>query len=122
MPNLYDIDASGTDVKCVLEALARRSGANIVVSPDITGSINAHLKQMTVDSILDYLSTVDGFKWQKSGSTYLVANKDRFVAPPAPVEAPPPAPDQYADLGVQIRESGGPCGYCHEGLPEHQDR
>ncbi len=93
MPNLYDIDASGTDVKCVLEALARRSGANIVVSPDITGSINAHLKQMTVDSILDYLSTVDGFKWQKSGSTYLVANKDRFVAPPAPVEAPPPAPE-----------------------------
>lgn len=90
--DLYDIDASGTDLKFVLEALARRSGANIVVSPEITGEINAHLKQMSVDSILDYLSTVQGFKWEKTDGTYLVASKEKLAKPPAPVDAPPPTP------------------------------
>lgn len=84
---VYDIDSSGTDIKYVLEALARRSGANIVVSPDIMGDVSVHLKQMTIDSILDNLATVHGFAWEKSGQTYLVAAKEKFVKP-APAQAP----------------------------------
>ncbi len=86
--DLYDIDASGLDIRMVLEALARRSGANIVVSPDITGEINAHLKQMSVDSILEHLSAVQGFKYQKDGSTYLIGSKEK----PAPEQAAAPKP------------------------------
>lgn len=89
---LYDIDATGTDVKFVLEALARRSGANIVVSPEITGEISAHLKQQSVDSILDFLSAVQGFAWKKSGDTYLVSTKERLLAKPAEVLEPLPEP------------------------------
>lgn len=84
---VYDIDSSGTDIKYVLEALARRSGANIVVSPDIKGNVSVHLKQMTIDSILDNLATVNGFAWEKTGQTYLVAAKEKFVKP-APAKAP----------------------------------
>lgn len=76
---LYDIDATGTDVKFVLEALARRSGANIVVSPDLTGDISVHVKQQSVESILDHLSAVQGFAWRKSGDTYLVASKEKLA-------------------------------------------
>ncbi|MCE5315392.1 MAG: secretin N-terminal domain-containing protein [Armatimonadota bacterium] len=83
---LYDVDSSSTDIKYVLEALARRSGANIVVSPDIAGDVSVHLKQMTIDSILEHLAKVQGFAWQKSGDTYLVADKERFAKP---VEAAP---------------------------------
>lgn len=89
-PDLYDIDVSGADVRFVLEALARRSGANIVVSPDIEGQVNAHLKQMSVDAILDYLSTVQGFKWRRSDGTYLVASKERLDKPAPFVEPSPP--------------------------------
>ena len=85
---LYDVDATGTDIKFVLEALARRSGVNIVVSPDITGPINAHLSQMTIDSIMDRLATVQGFGWKVDGNTYLVASNDR-LNPPPPQKADP---------------------------------
>lgn len=90
--DLYDVDASATDVKLVLEMLARRSGANIVVSPEVTGDINAHLKRVSVDAILDFLSTAQGFKWEKSGDTYLVASKEKLAKPPAVQPPAPPAP------------------------------
>jgi len=73
---LYDLIANGTDVRLVLEALARRSGLNIVLSPDVKGEVRAHLKDMTVDSILEYLSSAHGFKYEKNGNTYLVAGKE----------------------------------------------
>ncbi len=76
---LYDIDATATDIKFVLEALARRSGANIVVSPELSGEVSAHLKQQSIDDILDYLSAVQGFAWKKSNDTYLVASKDKLA-------------------------------------------
>lgn len=89
---LFDIDATATDIKFVLEALARRSGANIVVSPDISGDISAHVKQQSVDSILDLLSAVQGFAWKKSGDTYLVSTKEKLAVKPAADEAVPPEP------------------------------
>lgn len=93
-PELYDVDASGTDVKSVLETLARCSGANIIVSPDIQGEITAHVKQMPLDRILDYLSTVAGFAWQKSGDAYLVASKEKLGQPQTPpIEIIPPKPE-----------------------------
>lgn len=75
---LYDLIANGTDLRLVLEALARRSGLNIVLSPDLKGEVRAHLKDMTVDSILEYLSSAHGFKYEKSGNTYLVASKENL--------------------------------------------
>jgi type II secretory pathway component GspD/PulD (secretin) len=71
--DLYDVDASGTDVRLVLELLARQSGANIVVSPDVSGQVNAHLKQMPIDTILDHLAAALGFKYEKIGGTYVIA-------------------------------------------------
>jgi len=93
-PDLYDVDASGTEVKSVLETLARCSGVNIIVSPDIQGEITAHVKQMPLDRILDYLSTVAGFAWQKNGDAYLVASKEKLGQPQTPpIEIIPPRPE-----------------------------
>jgi type II secretory pathway component GspD/PulD (secretin) len=92
--DLYDIDASGTDIRLVLEMLARRSGANIVVGPEVTGETNAHLKQMTVDAILEQLAAVQGFSYQKNGTTYLVAGKSSEARKHEPEAGPPPPPDE----------------------------
>ena len=86
---LFDIDATATDVKFVLEALARRSGANIVVSPDVSGEISAHVKQQSIESILDHLSTVQGLGWKKSGDTYLITTKDKLAKQVGEKPAPP---------------------------------
>lgn len=90
---LYDVDASGGDIRFVLEALARRSGANILVSPEVTGEVSAHLKQMPLDSILEYLAQVQGFGWKRDGDTYLVAAKQAFEEPAPPPPAPAPLPE-----------------------------
>ncbi len=74
----FDIDADGTDVKYILEALARQSGENIVVSPDVSGELSVHLTQKTLPEILDYVSVVGGFAWKKSDNTYLVMNKENM--------------------------------------------
>ncbi len=81
--DLYDVDASGTEVGLVLQAISRCSGANMVISPDVTGPVTASLKQMPLESMLDYLSKVQGFAWQKVGNTYLIASKEK-LSPPAP--------------------------------------
>jgi type II secretory pathway component GspD/PulD (secretin) len=92
--DLFEVDASDVDVKFVLEALARRSGANIVVSPDVAGMANAHLKGVTVEAVLDYLSTAQGFKWEKRGGTYVVAGNEQLAKPtPVSDQPPPPAPE-----------------------------
>lgn len=100
-PALYDVDASGADIRYVLEALAQRSGLSIVVSPEVTGPLTAHLKQLPIDAILDSISVCQGFAWQKSGSAYLVGPKERLNPPettadaaPAPVLPPPPPPEK----------------------------
>jgi len=86
--DLYDIDASGADIKFVVEALARCSGTNICVSPEVAGPVTAHLKQMSVDSILDHMSTAQGFGWRKDGDTYLLLGLDKIEKPVVPAPAP----------------------------------
>lgn len=90
-PKLYDVDASGGEVRYVLEALARQSGANIVISPDVSGSITAHLKQMTLDNLLDNLALAQGFVWTKKDSTFVISAPDKSPKPEA--VPPPPAPE-----------------------------
>ena len=87
--NLYDLDASGTELRFVLEALARRAGTNIVVSPGISGAVTAQLKQVSIDSILEFLSKAQGFDWEKNGDTYLVTAKNTTPKLVEAVSAPP---------------------------------
>ncbi len=87
--SLYSVDASNTDIKFVLEALARQSGVNMVVSPDVNGAVSAQLKQLPIEVLLDGLAAAHGFSWDKKGETYIISEKS------AKAEAnvqPPPAP------------------------------
>jgi len=101
--SLYSVDASSTDVRLVLEALARQSGVNMVISPDVTGAVSAQLKQMPIDVLLDGLAAAHGFAWTKKGETYIVSvkGKDAGTADPsvrgsdgAKADAAPPPPPE----------------------------
>lgn len=88
-PGLYSIDASGTDIRNVLEALARQSGTNLVISPEVKGPITAKLKQMPVESLLNSLSAAQGFEWTETNGAYIISPKDKTK----PEVAPPPTPE-----------------------------
>ncbi len=89
-PGLYDVDASGGEIRYVLEALARQSAANIVIGPDVTGIITAHLKGMPLDELLNNLAQVHGFEWKKQDSTYVISMPDK--TPKVEIVPPPPVP------------------------------
>ncbi len=97
---LYDVNASGGDIRYVLEALAKQSSANIVIGPDVTGTITAHLKQMPLDELLNNLAQVHGFEWKKQTSTYVVTMPDKT---PKPEVAPPPPVVVYESLVWRCR-------------------
>lgn len=90
--SLYTVDASSTDIRLVLEALARQSGVNMVVSPEVTGAVSAQLKQMPIEVLLDGLAAAHGFAWSKKGETYIVSVKDKNATTEV-VAPPPPAPE-----------------------------
>ncbi len=108
-PNLFDVNASGIDIKLVLEALARRSKTNIVVSPEISGDLTIHLKQMPIESILNYLSIVQGFAWKKDGDAYLVGPKEK-LEPPAK-EAVKSVINETAIVEIKIPSAAGCCSF-----------
>ncbi len=81
-PDLYNVDASGTDIKLVLKALARQSGVNMVISPDITGLLNMHVKQQSLLSILDSIAAIMDVACKSDGVTYLITPKSKLVVQP----------------------------------------
>jgi len=101
--SLYSVDASNTDIRLVLEALARQSGANMVVSPEVTGTVSAQLKQMSLEVLLDGLSAAHGFAWTKKGDTYIVSPRPKDAAPDKAVSAPPPPAPEPESLVWRCR-------------------
>jgi len=101
--DVYDIDVSGTDIRTVLELLARRSSANIVVSPEVTGQVTAHLKQMSLEAILEHLCSAHNLRFEKSGGAYLVTSK--VDSQKASRQAPSSEPTQLETLVWQCRHA-----------------
>lgn len=97
---LYDVDAGGGDIRYVLEALAKQSATNIVIGPDVTGIITAHLKQMPFDVLLNNLAQVHGFEWKKQDTTYVIFMPDKT---PEPEVVPPPPVPVYESLVWRCR-------------------
>lgn len=88
-PDLVTFDMIDTEVSLVLRAIAEQSGANIVVSPGLTGPgaaagatgvprITARLVSATVDEALAFVTALSNLKWAKVGNTYIVAEQTAF--------------------------------------------
>ncbi|MGB9618912.1 MAG: hypothetical protein ACPL7K_00705 [Armatimonadota bacterium] len=93
-PDVYDVDVSGGDIRTVLELLARRSSANIVVSPEVAGEVTAHLKQMPLEAILQQLCAAHGFGFEKTGDTYLITGSNKSEKPPSEAATKVPEPSE----------------------------
>lgn len=67
-----------TDVRDVLNSLARLGNANIVTDGDIKGNITIQINSLDFDSALDLVTKMKGLTYHKSGDVILVGPKDNM--------------------------------------------
>jgi len=68
----FDVDSDGTPAQAFFMALVDETDDNIVVHPDVSGSISLMLKNVTVAEVLDVVSEVYGYSYRKVSAGYMV--------------------------------------------------
>lgn len=68
----FDVNSSNTPAGEFFMALVDGTRHNIVVHPDVTGSISLTLKNVNVNEVLDIVSDVYGYAYRRSGSGFIV--------------------------------------------------
>ncbi len=71
-----DVQAHNTDIRSFLSLLAKNEGINMIISPDISGSLSLHLSNVSISEIFDSLSKLKNLSfWQKNGILLVDGNK-----------------------------------------------
>ncbi len=83
------LDVQGTDVKRVLEAFAEQTGLSIVTGKDVTGSVDARLKNVEWDEALDAILKSNELGFERSGDiiTVLPIEKLRDLSAAQPLRS-----------------------------------
>lgn len=76
-PGLVSLDMCDASIGEVVRAITTASGANIIMSGDVTGTITLSMSNASVDQILEKICLVKGYYWWKEGSTYFVSAQPR---------------------------------------------
>ena len=69
------------DIRQALSALAQDQKINLIMSPEVTGKISAHLNQLTLDEALLAITMAGGFTYKKQEELYYVY-KPKAVSDP----------------------------------------
>lgn len=74
------LDFVAADINDVLKALAVQTGANIVSSADVKGTVTVSLSNVTLDQALDMVARLSGYEYAKVGNTYVVGTSSGIQA------------------------------------------
>ncbi len=69
---LYTLSAKGADVKTVLMSFAKKSNINMVIDPDVSGTVNIDLKDVTLDQALTSILRPLGYKYERKANFIIV--------------------------------------------------
>ena len=70
---LYTLRARNGELKDVLLAFSKESGENLVVDPDVTGTVTVDLYQVTLEQALDAILTPLGYTYMKEGKVIRIS-------------------------------------------------
>lgn len=96
------------DVVVILRALAQNAGVNIVTAPDVKGEITVSMRDESVRTALELITTMAGYRYALVGRTYVVGTED-FLKRFATTEAPPGQQDvPLQDVTEFVPVTGSP--------------
>ena len=85
---IISINEKAADVRELLSTIFLATGANYVISYDITGKVQLGQREASARDILDHVCAVQGLHWWKRGDSYIVSTQP---APSEGTEASAPA-------------------------------
>ena len=68
----FDLNSEATPAQAFFMALVDQTSHNVVVHPEVAGSISLQLQQVTVAEVLEVVSEVYGYSYRKSAAGYIV--------------------------------------------------
>lgn len=71
-PERFDVRVRNVPAKAFFLGLVQGSDTNIVVHPDVSGSLSLELKGVTVDEVLEVARDIYGYDYRRSGNIYTV--------------------------------------------------
>ncbi len=71
-PERFDVRVRNVPAKAFFLGLVEDSDTNIVVHPDVSGSLSLELKGVTVDEVLEVARDIYGYEFRQSGNIYTV--------------------------------------------------
>jgi len=68
----FDVNVMNADARDFFMGLVAGTNRNLIVHPDVTGTVTLTLKQVTLTEVLDTVRDVYGYDHRRTGGTYIV--------------------------------------------------
>jgi type IV pilus assembly protein PilQ len=77
-PTLITLNLENTDVRTILETMAKKGGLSVIIDDSVTGTVRVSLKAIPLDEALYTILKLKSLSYRKMGQTLLIASEDSF--------------------------------------------
>ena len=77
-PTLISLNLDNTDVRTILETMAKKGGLSVIIDDSVKGSVRLSLKAIPLDEALYTILKLKNLSYRKMGQTLLIASEESF--------------------------------------------
>lgn len=77
-PTLITLNLENTDVRTILETMAKKGGLSVIIDDSVSGTVRVSLKAIPLDEALYTILKLKNLTYRKMGQTLLIASEDSF--------------------------------------------